>query len=129
MFAPEIVEQAKPGQFIHLKITDGNEPGDGGRGYYRNISLVNLWAHAPFLHNALGALYGKPQNAANDFYAQRPRYVHDASNVKLLPAERQPACYGTTPASRGRFTLYTLSMQALLNPAQRIPKVTLLNEM
>ena len=26
LFAPEIVEQAKPGQFIHLKITDGNEP-------------------------------------------------------------------------------------------------------
>jgi hypothetical protein len=27
------------------------EPHDGGRGYYRNVSLVNLWAHAPFLHN------------------------------------------------------------------------------
>jgi mono/diheme cytochrome c family protein len=105
------------------------EPGDGGRGYYRNISLVNLWAHAPFLHNnALGPeLCGKPQNAANDFYAQRPRYV-DASNVKLLPAERQPACYEYDPSVEGRFTLYTLSMQALLNPAQRIPKVTLLNE-
>ena len=24
--APQIVEQAKPGQFIHLKITDGNDP-------------------------------------------------------------------------------------------------------
>ena len=24
---------------------------DGGRGYYRNISLLSVWAHAPFLHN------------------------------------------------------------------------------
>ena len=105
------------------------EPGDGGRGYYRNLSLVNLWAHAPFLHNnALGPeLCGKPQNAANDFYARRPRYV-DASNVKLLPAERQPACFEYDPSVEGRFKLYALSMQALLNPAQRIPKVTLLNE-
>ncbi|HRO36392.1 cytochrome c [Thauera sp.] len=105
------------------------EPGDGGRGYYRNLSLVNLWAHAPFLHNnALGPeLCGKPQNAANDFYARRPRYV-DASNVKLLPAERQPACFEYDPSVEARFKLYTLSMQALLNPAQRIPKVTLLNE-
>jgi len=105
------------------------EPGDGGRGHYRNISLLNLWAHAPFLHNnALGPeLCGKPQNAANDFYAKRPRYV-DASNVKLLPAERQPACFEYDPSVAGRFKLYTLSMQALLNPAQRIPKVTLLNE-
>ena len=23
----------------------------GGRGYYRNVSLLNVWAHAPFLHN------------------------------------------------------------------------------
>jgi len=105
------------------------EPGDGGRGYYRNLSLVNLWAHAPFLHNnALGPeLCGKPQNAANDFYARRPRYV-DASNVKLLPAERQPACFEYDPSVEARFKLYTLSMQVLLNPAQRIPKVTLLNE-
>jgi hypothetical protein len=27
----------------------------GGRGFYRNISLLSLWAHAPFMHNnALG---------------------------------------------------------------------------
>lgn len=105
------------------------EPGDGGRGHYRNISLLNLWAHAPFLHNnAIGPeLCGKPHNAANDFYAQRPRYV-DATNVKLLPAARQPACFEYDPSVEGRFKLYTLSMQALLNPVQRIPKVTLLNE-
>ncbi|WP_150749187.1 cytochrome c, partial [Pseudomonas fluorescens] len=105
------------------------EPGDGGRGHYRNISLLNLWAHAPFLHNnALGPeLCGKPQNAANDFYAMRPRYV-DGSSVKLLPAEQQPACFEYDPSVEGRYRLYKMSMQELLNPAQRIPKVTLLSE-
>jgi hypothetical protein len=105
------------------------EPGDGGRGHYRNISLLNLWAHAPFLHNnALGPeLCGKPQHAANDFYAMRPRYV-DGSSVKLLPAGQQPACFEYDPSVEGRYRLYKMSMQELLNPAQRIPKVTLLSE-
>ncbi len=33
------------------------EVGPGGPGYYRNISLLSVWAHAPFLHNnAVGEL-------------------------------------------------------------------------
>ncbi len=33
------------------------EIGPGGPGYYRNISLLSVWAHAPFLHNnAVGEL-------------------------------------------------------------------------
>ena len=38
------------------------EPHDGGRGYYRNISLLSAWAHAPFMHNnAVGPeLCGQP---------------------------------------------------------------------
>lgn len=105
------------------------EAGDGGRGYFRNISLLNLWAHAPFLHNnALGPeLCGKPQTTANDFYAQRPRYV-DGNTVKLLPPEQQPACFEYDPSVEGRYRLYKASMEELLNPEQRIPKVTLLNE-
>jgi hypothetical protein len=105
------------------------EPGDGGRGAYRNISLLNLWAHAPFMHNnAIGPeLCGKPANKDNDFYGQRPRYV-DASNAKLLPPQAQPACFEYDPSVEGRFRLYTASMEALLNPAARVPKVTLLND-
>ena len=47
----------------------------GGRGYYRNISLVDLWAHAPFLHNnAIGPeLCGKPSDPNDEFY--RSPYV------------------------------------------------------
>ncbi|TBV94072.1 cytochrome c [Azotobacter chroococcum] len=105
------------------------EPGDGGRGHYRNISLLNLWAHAPFLHNnALGPeLCGKPRHTGNDFYAMRPRYV-DGSSRKLLPPDQQPACFEYDPSIEGRYRLYKLSMHELLNPAQRAPKVTLLNE-
>ncbi|MGE0012129.1 MAG: cytochrome c [Azoarcus sp.] len=104
------------------------EAGDGGRGHYRNISLLNLWAHAPFMHNnAMGPeLCGKPRNAANDFYGQRPRYVDH--NNKLLPADQQPACFEYDPSVEGRFRLYVESMHELLNPAQRIPKVTLLSQ-
>lgn len=105
------------------------EPADGGRGYYRNISLLNLWAFAPFMHNnALGPeICGNPEHAENDFYAQRPRYV-DGSNVKLLPPDQQPGCLAYDPSVEGRFKLYKMSMEELLNPAKRIPKVTLLNQ-
>ncbi|WP_333858466.1 cytochrome c [Denitromonas sp.] len=105
------------------------EPADGGRSYYRNISLLNLWAHAPFLHNnALGPeLCGKPANKANAFYAMRPRYV-DGQTLSLLPPDQQPACWEYDPSVEGRFKLYKASMDELLNPAKRIPKVTLLNE-
>ena len=36
----------------------------GGRGYYRNISLLSVWAHAPFMHNnAIGPeLCGGPDD-------------------------------------------------------------------
>ncbi|MBI4756866.1 MAG: cytochrome c [Betaproteobacteria bacterium] len=105
------------------------EPGDGGRGAYRAVSLLNLWAQAPFMHNnAMGPeLCGKPKNAANDFYAMRPRYV-DGSNARPLPPHKQPACLEYDPGVEGRYRLYKLSMEELLNPARRIPKVTLLNQ-
>src|SRR3546814_9864535 len=46
------------------------EAHDGGRSYYRNISLLSLWAHAPFMHNnAVGPeICGKTHNKENDFY-------------------------------------------------------------
>ena len=105
------------------------EPHDGGRGYYRNISLLNLWAHAPFMHNnAIGPeLCGKPANKANAFYAMRPRYV-DGKDLALLPADQQPACWEYDPSVAGRYALFKASVADLLNPDKRMPKVTLLNE-
>ena len=97
------------------------EPHDGGRGYYRNISLLSAWAHAPFMHNnATGPeLCGQPANKANDFY--RSPYV-DAGK-KTLPPEKAPACWPYDPSIEGRFRLYVASMEDLLHPAQRVPKM------
>ena len=102
------------------------EPGDGGRGYYRNISLLSLWAHAPFLHNnALGPeLCGKPANASNDFYSSP--YV-DRAGTRLSP-DKAPACWSFDPSVQGRFALYKASMDDLLNPDRRVPKITKFNE-
>jgi mono/diheme cytochrome c family protein len=96
---------------------------DGGRGYYRNISLLNAWATAPFMHNnAIGPeMCNKPKNAENDFF--RSRYVDSAG--KLL--DPQPACVVFDPSVQGRFDVYKKSMYDLLHPKQRGTKATLTN--
>ncbi|MBI4001207.1 MAG: cytochrome c [Nitrospira defluvii] len=97
------------------------EPSDDGRGYYRNISLLSVWAHAPFMHNnAIGPeLCGGPED---EHY--NPPYV-DEKNMTLLP--NPPACWPFDPTVDGRFKLYKASMGDLLNPSKRVPKVTLFN--
>ena len=96
---------------------------NGGRGYYRNISLVNVWATAPFMHNnAIGPeVCGNPANKDNDFH--RARYA-DENNALLAS---QPACVRYDPSVEGRFDLYKRSMQELLNPKARGRKITLTN--
>lgn len=98
------------------------EPADGGRGYYRNISLLSLWAHAPFMHNnAVGPeICGKPAHRENDFY--RDPYV--AADGTPLPAGQAPQCQAYDPSLEGRFELYVASMRALLDPASRVGKIT-----
>jgi hypothetical protein len=98
------------------------EPHDGGRGYYRNISLLSAWAHAPFMHNnAVGPeLCGQPANRHNDFY--RSPYVDAAGNS--LPDAQAPACWAYDPSVEGRLRLYVASMEELLNPAARTPKIS-----
>jgi len=94
---------------------------NGGRGYYRNISLVNVWATAPFMHNnAIGPeICGNPSNKDNDFF--RARYVDE--NGKLL--DKQPGCFPYDPSVDGRFKLFAQSVHELLNPKERGIKSTL----
>ena len=103
--------RAKPGD-PQLK-----EPSDGGRGYYRNISLLSLWAYAPFMHNnAVG-----PEvcgGSVDEHY--HSSYVDNAGQ----PLSSPPPCWVFDPSVEGRFKLYKASMKELLNPSQRIPKVT-----
>jgi hypothetical protein len=95
----------------------------GGRGYYRNLSLLSAWAHAPFLHNnAIGPeICGRPSDPAVDFYASP--YVDAAGK----PLQNPPACWPFDPSVEGRYELYKASMEMLLNPDERIPKVATLD--
>jgi len=104
-------------------IPERNELKDGGRGYLRNVSLVNVWASAPFMHNnAIGPeICGKPANKENDFF--RPRYA--GSDGKLLAT--QPECLRYDPSVEGRFELYKRSMFDLLHPKERGSKITVTN--
>jgi hypothetical protein len=98
------------------------EPHDGGRSYYRNISLLSVWAHAPFMHNnAIGPeICGKPKNKANFFY--HSPYVDRDTKV---PLDEAPSCREYDPSVEGRFKLFVASAEELLTPEEkRIPKVT-----
>ncbi len=115
---------------LRNQVPDPNikEGHDGGRGYYRNISLLNLWTQAPFMHNnAIGPeLCGQPSNTKNDFY--RLRYADASSgSFPLLPEDKQPACWPYDPSVEGRYKLYVESMNQLLTPDSRGKKITRFN--
>lgn len=95
----------------------------GGRGYYRNISLLSAWAHAPFMqNNAIGPeLCGKNDGSKTDHYS--PTYVDE--NGALL--EDPPACWLYDTSVEGRYELYKASMDAMLNPDKRIDKMFILD--
>ncbi len=111
---------------VHQRPADPNLPEvmkGSGRGYYRNISLLSAWAHAPFMHNnAIGPeICGKPADAGVDFY--RSPYV-DADGKPLADP---PACWPYDPSVEGRYKLYKASMEDLLNPGRRIAKIPYLD--
>jgi hypothetical protein len=109
------------------RAADANlqSPSGGGRGYYRNVSLLGAWAFAPFMHNnAIGPeVCGKPQAKHNDFYF--PAYV--GGDGALLDPAQAPPCVAYDPSVEGRFALYKASMEDLLSPS-RVRKVSLLND-
>ncbi len=95
-----------------------------GRGYYRNVSLLSVWAHAPFMHNnAIGPeICGKPLDKSHDFYVSP--YV-DAHGKSLADP---PPCLAYDPSVGGRYKVFLASMRELLYPDQRVPKQFLLSE-
>jgi hypothetical protein len=96
------------------------EPSNGGRGYYRNISLLSLWAHAPFMHN--NAIGPELCSGPDDEHYYSP-YV----DQMMMPLSNPPACWPFDPSVEGRFKLFKASMNDLLNPGKRVPKIRLLN--
>lgn len=102
-----------------------DEPHDGGRGYYRPISLLSVWAFAPLMHNnAIGPeICGKPSDPAAELY--RSPYVRPGTWTRL---PNPPPCVPFDPSVEGRYRLFKASMEELLNPKTRIPKITLIDQ-
>ncbi|MFL6290381.1 MAG: cytochrome c [Thermoanaerobaculia bacterium] len=118
-------------------VTGITDKADGGRGYYRNISLINAWAHAPFLHNnAMGPeICGKPSSCADDQGLDkclyRSPYVKigkQGGQMTYARAGRQDDCVAYDPSVEGRYKLFEASLDELLNPRQRQDKVSLLDQ-
>lgn len=111
-------EQDRPADPLRPEVMRG-----GGRGYYRNISLLSAWAHAPFMHNnAIGPeICGTPSAASPQFYSSP--YVDAAGK----PLADPPGCMPYDPSVEGRYALYKASMEELLHPDQRIPKMFVLD--
>ena len=109
----------RPGDPLRREVMNG-----GGRGYYRNISLLSAWAHAPFLHNnAIGPeLCGKPSKPELDFYSS-PYVDQDGK-----PLADPPDCRAFDPSVEGRYALYQASMDMLLNPERRRDKLFFLDQ-
>jgi hypothetical protein len=111
----------------HGRPADANlhDANGGGRGYYRNISLINVWAFAPFMHNnAVGpeVCGGKHEE---DFYD--PPYVKPGT-LEPMSAADAPRCWVFDPSVEGRYKLFEASMDHLLNPGKRLPKVTMVQQ-
>jgi mono/diheme cytochrome c family protein len=100
------------------------EPHDGGRGYYRPISLLSVWAFAPFMHNnAIGPeVCGRPTDPLELY---RSPYVVRGSWMRM---PKPPPCVMFDPSVAGRYKLFKASVEELLNPDARLPKITLVDQ-
>ncbi|MBC7467116.1 MAG: cytochrome c [Bdellovibrio sp.] len=86
------------------------KPVTGGPGYYRNISLLNVWAHAPFMHNnGIG-----PEICGN----VEPKHQVLTTSVegRQLSGTKYKCDLNYDPSVMGRLKLYELSMDELLTP-------------
>jgi hypothetical protein len=94
----------------------------GGRGYYRNISLLNLWAHAPFLHNnSVG-----PEICGYDTNPEFNPWRSTIDGRQFDPAKKYTCDRTFDPTTDGRLKLFEASVDELLTPSeQRRKKVAL----
>lgn len=100
------------------------EPHDGGRGYYRPISLLSVWAFAPFMHNsAIGPEVCGTSTDPLELY--RSPYVVRGSWTRM---KNPPPCVTFDPSVEGRYRLFEASVEELLNPSARLPKITLVDQ-
>ena len=101
-----------------------SEPHDGGRGYFRPISLLSVCAFAPFMHNnAIGPeVCGK---STDPLELYRSPYVMRGTWTRM---PTPPPCVAFDPSVEGRYRLFKASVEELLNPGARLPKITLVDQ-
>jgi hypothetical protein len=80
----------------------------GGRGYMRNVSLLNLWTQAPFLHN--NAVGPEMCPVGNKYPVLPPSYSDPKSSM---------TCEHFDPSIDARLRIFDLSMRELLTPSLR----------
>jgi hypothetical protein len=88
-----------------------DRPVTGGPGYYRNISLLNVWAYAPFLHNnSVGPeICGKAP--------QGHQVILSTVDGRQTDPQKKYSCdVNYDPSVLGRLALFEKSMDELLTP-------------
>ena len=96
----------------------------GGCGYSpQHSAALGVGARAVLHNNAIGPeICGKPSDPSIDFCSSP--YVDGDDQ----PLANPPACWSYDPSVEGRYKLYKASMEMLLNPDQRIPKLFTLDQ-
>ena len=130
-FASETYKNDKHGK---LRDTRGRII-DGGPGFYRNISLLNSWAYAPFMHNnAVGPeICGRPKVAPGSNEIDFDAEVHDntlvdQSEFSRLPRPEKQCKYEFDPSIEGRLALFDESMDELFANNRKYKKLSLSTE-
>lgn len=98
-------------------------PVTGGPGYYRNVSLLSVWAHAPFMHNnSVG-----PEICGR--VAQGAQVVKSTVEGRQLDPVKKYTCdINFDPSVLGRLVLFEKSVDELLTaPQARRKKVSLID--
>ena len=97
----------------------------GGRGYYRNLSLLTcLGARAvPAQQRDRAGGLRQAIRCQRSISTARPTSTPTTSR-----SQSPPACWPYDPSVEGRYKLYKASMEMLLNPGQRIPKLFTLDQ-
>ena len=85
---------------------------DGGRGYYRNVSLLSIWAHAPFLHNnTLGPLNRTDDGGIDTTVAGRIAMFEAAMNQLLMSDD-----LSVTPHREPKITTFPVDFKIPMAP-------------
>jgi hypothetical protein len=91
---------------------------DGGRGYYRNISLLNVWAHAPFMHNnGIG-----PDICGNEPDRNFNTWRNTLEGTQVNANTKYNCAMYFNPSVEGRLKLYEASLDELLTPSAQRPR-------